>query len=89
MDDQSAQSTSYLFKIARAVDGCDDYRLRVEMAFELMGRPFGRSDFIQVTRAVADEISCTIEGTVDTSGVPDDQIIAAIEALPPIADDAE
>lgn len=73
---------STFMKVARAVDGDDHYTERVAIAFELAGKEMTRKDLLFVTRQVADNITCTIDGTIDTSGVLDTHIIEAMDLLP-------
>lgn len=82
MDDTSAQTTSTFFKISRAVDGDDAYVARVSIALELSGQEISRKNLLHITNAVADNITATVEGTVITSGVTDQQILEAIDTLP-------
>lgn len=76
------QTTSTFFKIARAVDGDSLFRIRVEMALEINDLPKVRANLIHIAKKVSDNILCTIEGTVDTSNVTDEQIIEAIDTVP-------
>lgn len=81
MDDQSPETTSDLYKIVRAIDGDTSFKLRVEVALELLDIERTRKNLLHVAKAVVDNIFCTVEGTVDTSAVTDEQIMAAIESL--------
>lgn len=76
------QTTSTFFKIARAVGGDSLFRIRVEMALEINDLPKVRANLIHIAKKVSDNILCTIEGTVDTSNVTDEQIIEAIDTVP-------
>lgn len=76
------QTTSTFFKIARAVGGDSLFRIRVEMALEINDLPKVRANLIHIAKKVSDNILCTVEGTVDTSNVTDEQIIEAIETVP-------
>jgi|GEM_PF-2731104 len=82
MDDESPLTRSTFFKVARALDGDDNWSLRLGMAFEILGVTDTRPNRIQVTNACADQITCTVEGTVDTAAVTDEQIATAIQDLP-------
>lgn len=72
---------STLLKIARAVDGDDLFAMRVRIACELANVEYTRPVLLHVARQVADTITCTPEGTVDTAGVDDEAIMTAIADL--------
>ncbi|MGQ3385302.1 hypothetical protein [Glutamicibacter sp. TV12E] len=82
MEDTSAETTSDLFKIVRAVDGDTSFRLRVEIALELEGKDKNRTNVVYIAKAVVGNIDCTVEGTVNTERVTDAQIMEAIATLP-------
>jgi hypothetical protein len=71
---------SNLFKIARAVDGDDFFRMRVQIACELAGVEYSRDVLLTVAQAVAEAITVDDAGTVSTSGVADEAIIGALPA---------
>ena len=73
---------SDLLKIVRAVDGDDWFCRRVQVACELAGVTYERTVLLRVTQAVTDGIVLSGEDglTVDTSGVTDEAIIAAVAA---------
>jgi len=71
---------SNLFKIARAVDGDDFFAMRVKIACELNAVAYTRDVLLTVAQAVADAITVDDAGTVSTSDVTDDAIIAALPA---------
>ena len=70
---------SNLLKIARAVDGDDLFRMRVQIACELAGVEYSRTVLLTVAQAVVDGITVDETGTVATDGVDDAAIIAAIK----------
>lgn len=72
---------STLLKIARAVYGDDLFAARVAIACELSNIEYTRPALLHVARQVAEAITCTPEGTVDTSGVDDTAIMTAIASL--------
>lgn len=81
-----AQTESDYFKISRAVDGDDRWKSRVKLALEISGKDIignepPRGDLIKITKAVVANISCTVDGTIDTTGVTDEAIDAAIATL--------
>ena len=80
-EDPSPLSTSNFLKIARAVDGDDLWNMRLSMAMEIFGLENTRTNKVLITTEVADSIECTVVGTVDTNGVTDAQIVAAINKL--------
>ena len=73
---------SDLMKIARAVDGDDWFCRRVQVACELAGVDYNRPTLLRVAQAVVGGITLSGDDglTVDTSGVTDEAIIAAVEA---------
>lgn len=73
---------SVFMKVSRAVDGDDHFKNRVEMALEILGYPAVRKNLIHVANLVADSITCTVSGTVDTTAVTDTQISEAIQTAP-------
>lgn len=81
MDDQSPETTSDLYKIVRAVDGDSSFKLRVEVALELLDIERSRKNLLHVAKTVVDGIVCTVEGTVNTDNVSDEDIMSAIETL--------
>lgn len=82
-----AQTASDYFKISSAVESDDRWNSRVKIALEINGIPLTydgkapRDMLIKITRAVVEHINCTLDGTVDTSGVTDEHIDTAIQAL--------
>lgn len=81
-----AQATSDYFKISRALEGDILWHGRVKIALEISGMEIEgdappRVALVAITRAVVDQISCTIQGAVDTSTVTDQAIDAAIATL--------
>lgn len=76
------QTNSNFFKIARAVDGDSLFKIRVEMALEISGKPSNRTSLVHIASAVVDDIYCTVEGTVNSEQVTDAQISDAIESIP-------
>ena len=81
-----AQTESNYFKISRAVDCDDRWRNRVKLALEISGMDIignepPRGDLIKITKTVVDAISCTVDGTIDTTGVTDEAIDLAIATL--------
>ena len=69
---------SSLLKIARAADGDDLFRMRVQIACELAGVEYSRTVLLTVAQAVVDGIAVDENGTVSTTGVDDAAIITAI-----------
>ena len=69
---------SDLLKIARAADGDDLFRMRVQIACELAGVEYSRTVLLTVAQAVVDGIAVDENGTVSTTGVDDAAIITAI-----------
>ena len=69
---------SSLLKIARAADGDDLFRMRVQIACELAGVEYARDVLLTVAQAVVDGIAVDENGTVSTTGVDDAAIITAI-----------
>ena len=72
---------SDLLKIARAVDGDEWFPVRVKIACELAGVPYGRERLLQVASGCVEEIQVDEFQRVDTTGVQDDTITAAVTAL--------
>lgn len=70
---------SDLLKVARAVDGCDLFNIRVEMAAEMLAKQVNRKLKIDVAMAVVDDIVVDEFGTVNTEGVKDDDIVLTVE----------
>lgn len=70
---------SDLLKVARAVDGCDLFNIRIEMAAELANVQATRKLKIDVAMEVVDDIVVDEFGTVTTTRVSDEDIIAAVE----------
>ena len=69
---------SSLLKIARAADGDDLFRMRVQIACELASVEYSRTVLLTVAQAVVDGIAVDEMGTVTTTGVTDEAIITAI-----------
>ena len=69
---------SSLLKIARAADGDDLFRMRVQIACELAGVEYSRTVLLTVAQEVVDGIAVDENGTVSTTGVDDAAIITAI-----------
>ena len=69
---------SSLLKIARAADGDDLFRMRVQIACELASVEYSRDVLLTVAQAVVDGITVDENGTVSTTGVTDEAIITAI-----------
>ena len=76
---------SNLFKIARAVDGDDFFRMRVQIACELAGAEYSRQQLLTVAQAVVDGITVDDMGAVSTTGVTDEAIEQAIASLPKVS----
>lgn len=70
---------SDLLKVARAVDGCDLFNIRVEMAAEMLSKQVNRKLKIDVAMEVVDDIVVDEFGTVNTEGVKDDDIVLTVE----------
>lgn len=75
------QTASDYTKISRAVDGDTLWCSRLSVALEIAGKETGRPNFLTITKAVVGQISCTVDGTIDTTGVTDEAIDLAIAAL--------
>lgn len=71
---------SDLLKIARAVDGDDWFVTRVRIACDLQSVTYTRDVALRVAQACASAITLDQFQTVDTTGVSDDQITAAVQA---------
>lgn len=82
MEDTSALTESKFLKVARAIDGDDHFNDRIGMALEIMGHAVTRANRIHIANAVVDNIVCTVQGTVETDLVTDDQIVSAMATLP-------
>ena len=72
---------SDLLKIARAVDGDEWFPVRVKIACELAGVTYDRETLLQLARACVEEIQVDEFQRVDTDGVQDDTITAAVTTL--------
>lgn len=79
------QTSSPLLKIARLVNGDDLFRMRVETACALTGQDFTPDLLLRVaaTPDVNGAASVDVEGTVDSSTIPDEAITAAVAAYTP------
>ena len=78
---------SDLLKIARAVDGDEWFPTRVRIACELAAVTYDRETLLRVARACIDHITVDEFQTVDTSGVADEEIIAAVQDYTPALTD--
>ena len=75
---------SDLLKVARAARGDDWFRERVMAACILTDSPYaGERMLYHVAQAVVDQIQVDADQTVDTSGVRDEDITAAVTAYTP------
>jgi hypothetical protein len=75
-----------LLKISRAVDGDNWFVNRIKIACRMSSVYFTDHLAIFVALAVQDDILVDENKTVDTSGVSDDDIIAAVKSYtPPVA----
>lgn len=81
MATERPQTTSDLLKIQRALAGDSMWGLRMEIAFQIAGKPNNEANRITVTRACVENIDCDVEGTVSTERVTDQELMAAVEGL--------
>ena len=80
---------SSLLKIARAADGDDLFRMRVQIACELAGVEYSRTVLLAVAQEVVDGITVDEAGTVTTTGVTDEAIESAVGSSQPQSAPAE
>ena len=77
---------SDLLKVARTARGDDWFRERVMAACILTDTPYaGERMLYHVAQAVVEQIAVDENQTVDTSGVRDEDITAAVQAYTPPA----
>lgn len=80
------QTLSDYTKISSAVNSDINWSARVKVALEISGMEIigndpPRAALLKITKAVVGSISCTVDGTIDTTGVTDEAIDLAIAAL--------